>query len=62
MDVGPWWRFRYFGRRPPIEDDSVTSKPTTLSILRIGYKFAEQARLWLDVFNLFNNTGTHQID
>jgi outer membrane receptor protein involved in Fe transport len=47
-DLGPWFgalKFRYFGRRPLIEDDSVTSKPTTLVDLRIGYKFSEQARL-----------------
>jgi len=55
-------RFRYFGRRPLIEDNSVTSKPTTLVDLRVGYKFSEQARLWLDILNLFNNTGAHQID
>jgi outer membrane receptor protein involved in Fe transport len=64
-DLGPWFgalRFRYFGRRPLIEDDSVTSKPTTLVDLRVGYKFSEQARLWLDILNLFNNTGAHQID
>ena len=64
-DLGPWFgalRFRYFGRRPLIEDDSVTSRPTTLFDLRVGYKLSEQARLWLDVFNLFNNTGAHQID
>jgi hypothetical protein len=64
-DLGPWFgalRFRYFGRRPLIEDNSVTSKPTTLVDLRVGYKFSEQARLWLDVLNLFDNTGAHQID
>ena len=64
-DLGPWFgalRFRYFGRRPLIEDNSVTSKPTTLVDLRVGYKFSEQARLWLDILNLFNNTGAHQID
>jgi hypothetical protein len=64
-DLGPWFgalRFRYFGRRPLIEDNSVTSKPTTLLDLRVGYKFSEQARLWLDILNLFNNTGAHQID
>jgi hypothetical protein len=64
-DLGPWFaalKFRYFGRRPLIEDDSVTSRPTTLVDLRIGYKFSEQARVWLDIFNLFNNTGAHQID
>jgi hypothetical protein len=64
-DLGPWFgalRLRYFGRRPLIEDDSVTSRPTTLVDLRVGYKFSEQAKLWLDIFNLFNNTGAHQID
>jgi hypothetical protein len=64
-DLGPWFgalRLRYFGRRPLIEDDSVTSKPTTLVDLRVGYKFSETARVWLDIFNLFNNTGAHQID
>ena len=64
-DLGPWFgalRFRYFGRRTLIEDDSVTSRPTTLCDLRIGYKFSEQARLWLDILNLFDNTGAHQID
>ena len=64
-DFSPWFgalRFRYFGRRPLIEDNSVTSKPTTLVDLRIGYKLSDQARLWLDVLNLFNNTGAHQID
>jgi TonB-dependent receptor-like protein len=64
-DFGPWFgavRFRYFGRRPLIEDNSVTSKPTTLADLRIGYKFSEQARVWLDIFNLFNNRNAHQID
>jgi hypothetical protein len=64
-DLGPWFgalRFRYFGRRPLIEDNSVTSKPTTLLDLRVGYKFSEQARLWLDILNLFNNTRAHQID
>jgi len=55
-------RFRYFGRRPLIEDNSVTSKPTTLFDLRVGCKFSEQARLWLDILNLFDNTGAHQID
>jgi outer membrane receptor protein involved in Fe transport len=59
-DLGPWFgalRFRYFGRRPLIEDDSVTSKPTTLFDVRVGYKFSDQARLWLDILNLFDNTG-----
>ena len=64
-DLDPWFgalRFRYFGRRPLIEDDSVTSRPTTLFDLRVGYKLSEQARLWLDILNLFDNTGAHQIN
>jgi hypothetical protein len=62
-DLGPWFgalRFRYFGRRPLIEDNSVTSKPTTLVDLRVGYKFSDQARFWLDILNLFDNTGAHR--
>jgi hypothetical protein len=43
---------RYFGRRPLIEDDSVTCRPTTLVDLRVGYKLSEQATLWLDILNL----------
>ena len=55
-------KLRYFGRRPLLEDDRVTSRPTSLIDLRIGCKFSEQAKLWLDIFNLFNNTAAHQID
>jgi hypothetical protein len=45
-----------------IEDNSVTSRPTALADLRIGYKLSERARVWLDIFNLFNNRNAHQID
>jgi len=64
-DLDHWFgalRFRYFGRRPLIEDNSVTSEPTALVDLRIGYKFSERARLWLDILNLLDNRGAHQID
>ena len=40
----------------------MTSRPTTLVDLRVGYKISEQAKLWLDIFSLFNNAGAHQID
>ena len=40
----------------------MTSRPTTLVDVRVGYKFSEQAKLWLDVFNLVTNTGAHQLD
>jgi TonB dependent receptor/TonB-dependent Receptor Plug Domain len=63
-DLGPWsgaLRFRYFGRRPLIEDNSVTSRPTTLFDAQIAYRLTEQAKLRLDIFNLFNSHA-HQID
>ena len=40
----------------------MTSRPTTLVDCAVGYKLSEQAKLWLDIFNLFNNTRAHQID
>jgi TonB-dependent receptor-like protein len=39
--LGAWFggvQLRYFGRRPLVEDDSVTSKPTTLVSARLGYR------------------------
>ena len=63
-NLGPWsgaLRMRYFGRRPLIEDNSVTSRPTTLFDLQVGYQMTEWAKLRLDVFNLFNSNA-HQID
>ena len=47
-------RWRYFGPRALIEDDSVRSKATSLVNLEAGYKFTPHVRLALDVFNLFN--------
>lgn len=47
-------RLRYFGPRPLIEDNSVRSKATSLANLEAGYKFSKNAKLVLDVFNLFN--------
>ncbi len=63
-DLGPWsgaLRFRYFGRRPLIEDNSVTSRPTMLLDLQAGYHLTEVAQLRLDIFNLLNSHA-HQID
>jgi outer membrane receptor protein involved in Fe transport len=54
---GGWFgalRWRYFGPRPLIEDDSVRSKGTSLVNARAGYAFSKTLRLQLDVFNLFN--------
>lgn len=48
-------RLRYFGPRPLIEDNSVTSKSSTLVNLRTGYQFDKKMKLTLDVLNLFDN-------
>nr|WP_264048922.1 TonB-dependent receptor [Methylobacterium sp. FF17] len=47
-------RFRYFGPRPLIEDNSVRSKPTALLNGRVGYNFENGISLSLDVLNLTN--------
>ncbi len=47
-------RFRYFGPRPLIEDNSVRSRPTALLNGRVGYNFANGFSLSLDVLNLTN--------
>jgi outer membrane receptor protein involved in Fe transport len=47
-------RFRYFGPRPLIEDNSVRSKPTALLNGRVGYNFENGVSLSLDVLNLTN--------
>jgi outer membrane receptor protein involved in Fe transport len=55
--LGPWFgtlRLRYFGSRPLIEDNSVRSQASTLTNLRVGYKFDQRTQLALDVYNLFD--------
>ena len=47
-------RWRYFGPRALVEDDTVRSKATSLVNLTAGYKFTPSLRVALDVFNLFN--------
>lgn len=64
VELDPWsaeLRFRYFGRRPLIEDDSVTSQPTGLFDMQVGYKFSERVQLRLDIFNLLNSKA-HDVD
>ena len=64
VDLDPWsaeLRLRLFGRRPLIEDNSLTSRPTTLFDMQVGYKFTERVQMRLDIFNLFNSHA-HQID
>jgi len=55
--AGPWFgalRYRYFGPRPLIEDNSVRSSSSGLTNLRVGYRFDKHSRLVLEVFNLFD--------
>jgi outer membrane receptor protein involved in Fe transport len=47
-------RYRYFGPRPLIEDDSVRSEASSLFNARIGYHIAPRVRLDLDVFNILD--------
>ena len=51
-------RWRYFGPRALVEDDSVRSKATSLVNLTGGYKITPSVRLALDVFNLFNRADS----
>jgi outer membrane receptor protein involved in Fe transport len=56
-ELGPWsaqFQLRYFGPRPLIEDNSQRSQSTTLASLRVGYTLNSDAKLTLDVFNLFD--------
>ena len=54
-------KLRYFGPRPLIEDNSVSSSATTLVNARIGYRYDNGVRIQLDAFNIFNSQAT-QID
>jgi outer membrane receptor protein involved in Fe transport len=47
-------RWRYFGPRTLIEDNSVRSKATSLVNLQAGYRIGQNVKVAVDVFNLFN--------
>jgi len=47
-------RWRFFGPRALIEDNSVRSDPTSLFNLQGGYQLASRMRVVVDLFNLFN--------
>jgi outer membrane receptor protein involved in Fe transport len=47
-------RWRYFGPRALVQDDSVRSKATSLVNLQGGYQLLKNLRATVDVFNLFN--------
>ena len=65
LDNGLGWfggvRWRYFGPRPLIEDNSVRSKATAPLSARIGYRFDDGLSVRLDGFNLLNEKAS-QID
>ncbi len=47
-------RWRYFGPRPLIEDNSVRSEATSLVNLEVGYRLTRSMRIALDIFNVSN--------
>jgi outer membrane receptor protein involved in Fe transport len=47
-------RWRYFGPRPLVEDDSVRSGATSLVNARAGYRFANGLSLALEAYNLLD--------
>jgi outer membrane receptor protein involved in Fe transport len=56
-DFGPWsasLQLRHLGPGPLIEDNSMRSFPSTLTNLRMGYKFSPRVEATLDIFNLTN--------
>lgn len=51
-------RWRYFGPRALVEDDSVRSAATSLANLQLGYQPAKRLRVTFDVFNLFDTRAS----
>ena len=49
-------RVRHFGARDLVEDGSVRSDPTTIVNLQAGVAVSPRARIYADVFNLFNRS------
>lgn len=47
-------RYRYFGPRPLIEDDSIRSDSSNLVNARIGYRVTPRLRFDFDVFNILD--------
>jgi outer membrane receptor protein involved in Fe transport len=56
-ELGPWsasLQWRYLGSGALIEDNSVRSRSSLTTNLRVGWKLAPKAELTLDVFNLLD--------
>jgi hypothetical protein len=47
-------RWRYFGSRALVEDNSVRSQPTSLVNMQAGYQLAKNLRVTADVFNVLD--------
>jgi hypothetical protein len=47
-------RYRHFGPRPLIEDNSVRSRASNLVNTRVGYAISPSIRLDIDLFNVFD--------
>ncbi|MFN7985197.1 MAG: TonB-dependent receptor [Vicinamibacterales bacterium] len=51
-------RWRYFGPRSLVEDDSVRSAATSLANLQLGYQPTRRLRVTADLFNLLNTQAS----
>ena len=51
-------RWRYFGPRTLVEDNSVRSNATSLINLQAGYRVRPNVKIAVDVFNLLNSAGS----
>ena len=51
-------RWRYFGPRSLVEDDSQRSAATSLTNLQVGYQAARRLRLTMDIFNVFDTKAS----
>ncbi len=51
-------RWRYFGPRSLVEDDSVRSAATSLANVQFGYQPARRLRITADLFNLLNTQAS----
>ena len=63
-NINGWFgslRWRYFGSRALVEDNTVRSQATSLLNGRVGYMITNKVRAYLDVFNVFNSRD-HDID
>ncbi len=56
-EIGPWsasLQWRYLGPGALIEDNSVRSRPSLTTNLRVGWRVSPKAELSLDIFNLLD--------